>query len=925
MPRRAVIAILLFSVPLAILAAVYARAAFGGPQIISVASTAIAVSSTTPTSTPTPTCPANWGLVRSPLTWGYTNRLNGVVAVSANDTWAVGAYGTNGGDWHAFIMRWNGIEWSVVASPSLTGTSELMSVAVVSANDIWAVGYAANTPYSTLIEHWDGSQWSLVTGASVPAYGPLNGVAAVSANDVWAVGTYNSQMIIEHWNGSQWSLVPSPGIGFLTSVAAISADDVWAVGYDADRTLTVHWNGTTWSVVPSPNGSPGYNHLFSVSGSSTNDVWAVGEDPGTPGGLALHWDGAQWTRVTLPPVGGGNTLRGVAAISSNDVWVVGSYLVNTNISQTLTMHWNGSTWTSSPSPNKGTSSQYLHAVAAASSNSIFAVGQTGQQWSMLTLRYSNFCPTPTTTATPMGTITPLCEVGWNRVSSPNITGTELNGITVVSPIDIWIVGNRIGINYQTVTMHWNGLQWNVVPSPNPGIESHLRGVTALASNDVWAVGNYVSTSGGPSQPLVLHWDGIQWAIVSASTPNQVGILYGVSELAPDDVWAVGRYGGSDAGTAQMLIMHWNGVVWSVVPTPSVGIDASLHGVTSIAPNNIWAVGYYKDATLVRRTLTMHWDGLTWAVVPSLNNGTTSNQLEGIAAISADDIWAVGYYYAAIGTYPFIEGPITLHWDGIQWNLVPSQVDEMPAGLVGVAAVSPSNVWAVGVSIIPVGTVSSAPRIMRWNGSQWSVVPVAGASLIYYDLRAIDADPMGEIWSTGSDSARYTLTTHYYNPCVPTRLTVGHAIWQGRPAQPDTLQQLPITLTLKSGNTEMDYPAQTTSANGSFTVTVSNLPNGTYNWRAKGPKYLANSGTISLTGAQTTSLEIGLMRVGDCNNDNAITVQDFNIEKLSFGKGQGESGYDARADFDGNDRVNVLDFNLLKVNFGQGGAPPIGPG
>ena len=68
-----------------------------------------------------------------------------------------------------------------------------------------------------------------------------------------------------------------------------------------------------------------------------------------------------------------------------------------------------------------------------------------------------------------------------------------------------------------------------------------------------------------------------------------------------------------------------------------------------------------------------------------------------------------------------------------------------------------------------------------------------------------------------------------------------------------------------------------------------------------------------------------MRAGDCNDDNSITIVDFNIEKLTFGKGQGDPGYDARADFDGNNRVTVLDFNLQKVNFGQGGAPPIVPG
>src|SRR5207244_11268299 len=37
------------------------------------------------------------------------------------------------------------------------------------------------------------------------------------------------------------------------------------------------------------------------------------------------------------------------------------------------------------------------------------------------------------------------------------------------------------------------------------------------------------------------------------------------------------------------------------------------------------------------------------------------------------------------------------------------------------------------------------------------------------------------------------------------MVVGHVNWQGRPAQPNSLQQLPVSLTLRSGTTEVNYP------------------------------------------------------------------------------------------------------------------------
>src|SRR5205085_1574651 len=150
--------------------------------------------------------------------------------------------------------------------------------------------------------------------------------------------------------------------------------------------------------------------------------------------------------------------------------------------------------------------------------------------------------------------------------------------------------------------------------------------------------------------------------------------------------------------------------------------------------------------------------------------------------------------------------------------------------------------------------------------------------------------------------------------------VSHVTWQGPPAQPDNLQQLPITLTVSSSLGQVEYTSQTTNANGFFTMSVGVLPLGTYNWRAQGPKYLANAGYVTLTGGQSPSLVVGIMRVGDANDDNRVNIQDFDIVKIKFAKRIGDPGYDAAADFDRNDWVNVADFNLMRVNFGIAGAP-----
>ena len=150
--------------------------------------------------------------------------------------------------------------------------------------------------------------------------------------------------------------------------------------------------------------------------------------------------------------------------------------------------------------------------------------------------------------------------------------------------------------------------------------------------------------------------------------------------------------------------------------------------------------------------------------------------------------------------------------------------------------------------------------------------------------------------------------------------VGHVTWQSRPAQPDPLQQLPITLTLKQGSIEINYPVQNTDASGYFTTTA-DVSGGTWSWRVKGPKFVANAGTLTLVRGATTQVEMDLMYVGDCNDNNTIDIADFAILSRSFGRSFGDPGYDDRADLNGDHTIDMSDLNFLRNNFGRIGALP----
>jgi hypothetical protein len=116
--------------------------------------------------------------------------------------------------------------------------------------------------------------------------------------------------------------------------------------------------------------------------------------------------------------------------------------------------------------------------------------------------------------------------------------------------------------------------WRSVPVPSSGIFSVLLGVDARTTADAWAVGESVfrgKVSGKlMARPFTLHWNGTSWKVIKAAhlagTKNEV--LQGVAMVSKDDVWAVGGYESATSGApGGSEIQHWDGVKWSIVPTP----------------------------------------------------------------------------------------------------------------------------------------------------------------------------------------------------------------------------------------------------------------------------------------------------------------------------------------------------------------------
>jgi hypothetical protein len=386
--------------------------------------------------------------------------------------------------------------------------------------------------------------------------------------------------------------------------------------------------------------------LFQVTGSTSTPTLPPPFTPAPDGSDTVSPTGkpVKGAPVSLSSTGGwqvvpsatighlDNNLAAVSAASPNDAWAVGNYYRSSDptVFENLGEHWDGSRWTAYPLPDVGPNE-----------NTLFGVSE--------------------------------LETGHT-----------------------WAVGYYVNAEYaqQTLVEHWDGSAWHVIPSPNPGAEGDiLYGVAAITDSDVWAVGGQRDAA-GVWRPLMEHWDGSNWSVVSAPDPNGGGnLLYAVRAVSSSSVYADGQSG--VAFPSQALVEHWDGSSWSTVNAPS-DPSASLDpfGITATS-DALTVVGALESDTAPFSTLVAAGAASSLTLVNAPSNGAGENDLFAAATAADDSTWAAGWYID-----PSTGNHETLTEQGIggSWSLVPSPSPGTgDNGLAGITAIPDGGLWAVGIT------------------------------------------------------------------------------------------------------------------------------------------------------------------------------------------------------------------------------------
>lgn len=371
-----------------------------------------------------------------------------------------------------------------------------------------------------------------------------------------------------------------------------------------------------------------------------------------------------WCVVSSPaltPVDASPQLSAISGDAPNDIWAVGS---NDQQHQSLIEHWNGQRWAVVPLPELDSTTSLLSDVQAITPDDVWAVGSTQSA---------------------------QADNGNGTAWASSLRKT--NGMSI-EPYAALSGGNN---NSDLLLEHWNGQQWSAVSLRHPstwGISS-LFSISAFSANDIWAAGYFEDRTGlasnastpGTYKPLLVHWDGTQWSIISSPLFPYGDFFTLVKAISANDVWVASELTGDGSGDNTAPLLHWNGNQWQAIQAVPAG--SFLNSFSAISANDIWAASSTGDV--------LHWNGSQWSKVtmPNASPRQTPDAqvgLKSIFAASDSDIWAVGGAYDMNGEvyYQVVE-----HWDGQQWHVLPSNRQEDPGQLFGVTIIA-GKVWSVGI-------------------------------------------------------------------------------------------------------------------------------------------------------------------------------------------------------------------------------------
>ena len=251
--------------------------------------------------------------------------------------------------------------------------------------------------------------------------------------------------------------------------------------------------------------------------------------------------------------------------------------------------------------------------------------------------------------------------------------------------------------------------------------------------------------------LVERWDGLRWAVLPSPGP-QDSVLYSVAVVSAADVWAVGTAGTGPGDRGSLpLVEHWNGRSWRLVRLPGLvpaGSSAALLAVTAWARGPVVAVGSVAIGRGPSRPLVVRWTGSRWQGIPvargpgvSASNSPAS--LVGVVALAPSSVLAIGAAGAGSREHALV-------LEGSLRRLQPVSSAVLGArmtSLTAAAATEGGGLFLAGTT--PAGGGSASLVMARRVRASWALDPAPGPGRAYREIAAIAGSSPRDAWAVGA--------------------------------------------------------------------------------------------------------------------------------------------------------------------------------
>lgn len=424
--------------------------------------------------------------------------------------------------------------------------------------------------------------------------------------------------------------------------------------------------------------------------------------------------------------------------------------------------------------------------------------------------------------------------------------------------------NRNGSNNYTVVIGGDGF-WTAYHRTNP----------LIMLGEVYYGQIYRSTNGGGSYSGVanLSGDNAPWSTVIINDPTNHSNFY--------------------AGARRLYKSSNSGQNWA--QTSGMINSGQVISAIAVAPNNGARIytGFEDGRVFVSDNTGASWTGAS--------NGLPLRTVTGIAVDPNDAAvaWASvsgtggGHVYKTTNS-------------GTTWTNVSGNLPDVPANTIEINPLDTTQVF-VGTDIAPFTTTNGGASWSKFgNGFPTTVITVMKANAVTKFLQCS------------------TYGRGMWRIPLPFKISVSGTV---NLESASNASAQPLTLVLREPGTQTVVHTSNLNVGNGGAFNISNITSGIYDVSLKGRKYLRKT-LLNVNGSAGNISGLVLnLKVGDIDDDNAVTLLDYDKFSVSYDKTSGDADWNAAdgdgvrpkdSDLDLDGAVTLLDYDYFSANFDLSG-------